>query len=87
MSQLKYTICLIDDGASEFESPMYECMCSNVQPDPDGTPFVSEDFKAFLDYRFQPQHFHIQCSQCFQTYCPFQQCVPPPTAEVIDHYG
>lgn len=84
MSELKYIFERIDDGAGELDAHSAKCMCSNLDPEPDGTPVLSDAFYVFWDPRFSPPHLHIQCFDCEQTYCPYQLCVPPPTAEVID---
>lgn len=84
MSDLSFPVELIDDGTGlEFDSPIATCLCSNVDPEVDeGTG--SDAFHVFFDTRFNPAHLHIQCYDCNQTYCPYQQCVPPPTAEVFN---
>lgn len=84
MSELNFPVVLIDDGTGlEFDSPLASCMCSNVDPETD-EEMGSDTFHVFFDTRFNPPHLHIQCYDCEQTYCPYQQCAPPPTAEVYD---
>lgn len=82
MSQLHTKPEVLDDGVgTPFNGYELTCQCSNVDESVDG-PSFSEAFYTFWDPRHSPPHLHIQCIDCFQTYCPFQQCVPPPTAEV-----
>lgn len=82
MSNITFPPELIDDGSGiEFNAPLATCLCSNVDPETD-EGLGSDVFHAFWDQRFSPPHFHIQCYDCEQTYCPYNQCVPPPTAEI-----
>jgi hypothetical protein len=83
MSMLMLPVQLIDDGTGiEFQAPLATCACSNIDPEVD-EGLGSEAFYVFWDHRFNPAHLHVQCYDCWQTYCPYQQCVPPPTAEVF----
>jgi hypothetical protein len=84
MSTLTFPVELIDDGTgTEFETPQATCACSNVDPETD-EGIGSDAFYVFWDHRHNPPHLHIQCFDCEQSYCPYNQCVPPPTAEVYD---
>lgn len=83
MSELSFPVEEMDDGTGQIRTDYQaKCACSNVDPEYDG-PVLSEAFYVFWDSRFNPPHLHIQCFDCEQTYCPYQLCVPPPTAEVI----
>lgn len=84
MSSLSFPLELIDDGTGvEFQSPLVTCECSNVDPETD-EGMGSDTFHIFFDQRFNPPHLHIQCYDCSQTYCLYNQCVPPPTAEIYE---
>lgn len=82
MSELRTDLELIDDGSGvELNAFQCKCRCSNV--DPEEEPSDSDAFYVFWDPRFNPPHLHIQCYDCEQMYCPYNACVPPPTAEVF----
>ena len=82
MSTLNFPVEFINDGTGvEFDAHIAQCACSNVDPDTD-EGFGSDAFYVFWDQHFDPAHLHIQCFDCEQTYCPYNQCVPPPTAEM-----
>lgn len=84
MSELKFPVEIIDDGSGiEMGAHQAHCACSNVDPEYD-EGLNSDAFYVFWDPRFNPAHLHIQCYDCEQMYCPYGQCIPPPTAEVID---
>lgn len=84
MSTLDFPVELIDDGTGvEFDTPLAICACSNVDPEVD-EGIGSDTFHVFFDQRFDPAHLHIQCYDCGQTYCPYNQCVPPSTAEIYE---
>lgn len=79
MSNLQFPVNLIDDGTG-IEKSAYQaiCACSNVEPDID-EEIGSDAFYVFWEP--SNNHLHIQCFDCEQTYCPFQLCAPPATAE------
>lgn len=82
MSELKFPVELIDDGSGhERQAHMAGCSCSNTNPEVD-EGILSDAFYVF----WEPtnNHLHIQCYDCEQTYCPYQTCVPPPTADIYD---
>jgi hypothetical protein len=82
MSILTFPVEVIDDGTGiELEAHQAMCKCSNVDPTID-EGIRSDAFYVFWEPRFTPPHLHIQCFDCEQTYCPYGQCVPPPTAEI-----
>jgi hypothetical protein len=87
MSEMLLPVEIIDDG-SGTEMSVYQaaCRCSNADPENVG-PTTSDAFQVFWDPRFTPNHLHIQCFDCRQMYCPYGQCVPPPTAEVYPPYA
>jgi hypothetical protein len=82
MSELVWPVEVIDDGSGiELQACLAGCRCSNIDPEHDeGIP--QDTFHVFWEPRFNPPHLHIQCFDCEQTYCPFQLCVPPPTADI-----
>lgn len=83
MSEVRYPLEIVDDGSgAEIEAHMAGCACSNVDPECDDG-ILQDTFYVFWDSRFSPPHLHIQCYDCLQTYCPYQICVPPPTAEIF----
>lgn len=80
MSQLSFPLEIIDDGTGlDKQAHQAKCYCSNLDPDADG-PHASDVFYCFWG---ACGHLHIQCYDCNQSYCPYQQCVPPPTAEIF----
>lgn len=84
MSELHFPVEEIDDGTGvDRPAHLAGCACSNIDPEYD-EGMLSNAFYVFWDGKFNPPHLHIQCYDCEQTYCPYQQCVPPPTAEVFD---
>lgn len=84
MSEIHYPVEIIDDGSGlEMAASIAGCACSNIDPEHD-EGILQDTFYVFWDPRFSPPHLHIQCYDCSQTYCPYQICVPPPTAEVFN---
>lgn len=82
MSELVNDLDVIDDGSGiELQAYQCKCYCSNQDPEDGASP--SDAFYVFWDPRHTPAHLHIQCYDCEQMYCPFGQCIPPPTAEVF----
>lgn len=81
MSDLHFPCELIDDGTG-IEQHAYQahCRCSNMDPEEDHN---SDAFFVFWDPQTNPSHLHIQCIDCWQTFCPYQQCVPPPTVSNV----
>lgn len=84
MSTLNNVLEEIDDGNGiPKQAYSMKCACSNVDPEHE-EPVMSDAFYVFWEP--SNNHLHIQCFDCEQTYCPHQQCVPPPTAQVVGHH-